>query len=143
MNEENLESGEETPIPAPSGLPRSNVNMPKHVVNEAYTTMPYIENITASSFQRFYPFYLGQHANRTNRRLHLIGTSCVLGFLLAALVRLSLKPLLVAPLVGYGPAWIGHFIFERNRPATFRHPLFSLMGDFKLWTEVVSGRRSF
>ena len=93
-----------------------------------------------ASFSDFYPFYLSEHANRTCRRLHFVGTSLVLGCLLAAIVTKSAGWLAAAPLAGYGFAWIGHFFFEHNSPATFRHPLYSLRGDLSMLAEVLTGR---
>jgi hypothetical protein len=93
-----------------------------------------------NSFQDFYPYYLAEHANRTSRRLHVIGT---LGALLQLASALALRePILVltALLTGYGFAWVGHFVFEKNRPATFRYPLYSLRGDFTMAFEVLRGR---
>lgn len=92
------------------------------------------------TFHDFYPFYMTEHANPVSRRLHVVGT----GLVIAALVAGALvNPwfFVVAPLVGYGFAWVGHFVFEKNRPATFQYPLFSLMGDFRLFFETVSGKR--
>ncbi|MFZ9994509.1 MAG: Mpo1-like protein [Steroidobacteraceae bacterium] len=93
-----------------------------------------------NSFQEFYPYYLAEHANRTSRRLHVIGT---LGALLQLASAIALRePILVltALLTGYGFAWVGHFVFEKNRPATFRYPLYSLRGDFTMAFEVLRGR---
>ena len=75
-----------------------------------------------NSFSEFYPYYLAEHANRVSRRLHFIGSCGVL--LLVALALFQRNPwwLLAALLCGYGFAWVGHFFFEKNRPATFRHP---------------------
>jgi len=93
-----------------------------------------------ATFSEFYPYYLQQHENRTARRLHVLGTAlAVLLFIVALLTRRWI--LLPAALVaGYAFAWIGHFFFEHNAPATFRHPLYSLRGDFKLLRDVLSGR---
>lgn len=91
-------------------------------------------------FAAFYPFYLGDHHNRTSRRLHVFGTGLSLVALAAGLV-VRPRYALAAPLLGYGFAWLGHYGFEKNKPATFRHPLYSLMGDFRLFFETVSGRR--
>jgi hypothetical protein len=92
-----------------------------------------------NSFQDFYPYYLAEHANRTSRRLHVIGT---VGALLQLLLALVWGPWWVASAVitGYGFAWVGHFVFEKNKPATFRHPLYSLRGDFTMAIEVLRGR---
>ena len=92
------------------------------------------------SFEDFYPFYLGEHSDLRTRVCHYLGTASALGVL--ALAALLGAPLLVAaaPLVGYAGPWFGHLVFEKNRPATFRHPLWSLMGDFRMLFEAVTGR---
>lgn len=95
------------------------------------------------SFAEFYPFYLGEHANRTSRRLHVLGTAGAIILLVTAFWGRDWRLGALAPLCGYGFAWVGHFFFEKNRPATFSHPLWSLMGDFRLFFEVVSGRRGW
>ena len=92
------------------------------------------------SFAEFYPFYLAEHASRTCRRLHFAGTSLVIGCVLAAVVSGNPRWLLAAPLCGYGFAWVGHFFFEHNRPATFTHPLYSLAGDWVMYKEMLTGR---
>jgi hypothetical protein len=91
------------------------------------------------SFELFWPFYLSQHLNRTCRGLHFIGTAAALGVAVWAGVR-DPRWLPAALIAGYGPAWIGHFFFERNRPATFKYPLWSLICDFKMWTLMATGR---
>jgi hypothetical protein len=93
------------------------------------------------SFREFYPFYLAEHANRTSRRLHFTGTSIAVVLAATALVTRRWWLLPAALVTGYALAWVGHFFFERNRPATFRHPIFSLMGDLRLWWEIVTGKR--
>jgi hypothetical protein len=94
------------------------------------------------TFGAFYPFYLTEHVNSTSRRLHVVGTSLVI-VALACGVLIDARLFIAAPVVGYGFAWVGHFVFEKNRPATFQYPLYSLAGDFRLWFEVVTGRRRF
>jgi hypothetical protein len=94
------------------------------------------------SFAAFYPFYLTEHVNPVSRRLHVVGTSLVIVCLVLGLLR-DWRFFVAAPLVGYGFAWIGHFVFEKNRPATFKYPLYSLMGDFRLWFEVITGKRKW
>jgi len=94
--------------------------------------------IDFNSFNDFYPFYLGEHVNKISRRLHVIGSSCVIALCLTAIVTANFSLLWLLPLVGYSFAWVGHFIFEKNRPATFKHPIYSLMGDFKMWWQVVT-----
>lgn len=96
-----------------------------------------------ANFREFYPFYLAEHSNRTSRRLHFAGTSLVLGFLVAAIVTGNAWWLLGMPLAGYGFAWVGHFFFEHNRPATFSYPLWSLMGDWVMYRDMLIGRIAF
>ncbi len=98
---------------------------------------------TFANFRDFYPFYLAEHANRTSRRLHFAGTSLVIGCLFAALLTRNAWWLLAMPLAGYGFAWIGHFCFEHNRPATFKHPLWSLRGDWVMYRDMLVGRIPF
>ena len=94
-------------------------------------------------FGDFYPYYLTEHANRLCRRMHFVGSTLVLCALAAALVTGNGWWLLGMPLAGYGFAWIGHFMFEHNRPATFTYPLFSLMGDWVMYKDMLTGRISF
>ncbi|WP_183254493.1 Mpo1-like protein [Brevundimonas basaltis] len=95
------------------------------------------------SFEAFYPHYIHEHSNRTCRRIHVVGSALVLVVLAVAVVTLNPWWLLAMPVVGYGFAWVGHFFFEKNRPATFRYPLWSLMGDWRMFFEVVAGKRKF
>jgi hypothetical protein len=93
-----------------------------------------------SSFAEFYPFYLGEHRNRTCRRLHFIGSSLVIVVIVISLVTGQPRWLWLAPLAGYGFAWVGHFFFEKNRPATFKHPLYSLWGDWVMYAQILRGK---
>ena len=93
-----------------------------------------------ASFAEFYPFYLEEHASRTNRRLHFVGTTLVILLALFALFTARWWLLLALPVAGYGFAWAGHFFVERNRPATFSHPFYSLLGDFAMWRDMLTGR---
>jgi len=93
-----------------------------------------------STFREFYPFYLAEHRNRTCRRLHFVGSSLGLVCLAAAIALRSLWFVLLGILVGYAFAWVGHFFFERNRPATFRHPLYSFAGDWVMFRDILTGR---
>ncbi len=95
------------------------------------------------TFREFYPYYLTEHVNPVSRRLHVVGTTLVVGCFGAAVATLNPWFLLAALFIGYGFAWVGHFFFEKNRPATFKYPRFSLMGDFRLWFETVTGQRKF
>jgi hypothetical protein len=94
-------------------------------------------------FADFYPFYLSEHSDRTCRRLHFVGTVLVLLVIGSAIAWREPWLLLAAPLAGYGFAWIGHFAFEKNRPATFTHPWYSLRGDFVLFRDMLTGRIPF
>ncbi len=92
------------------------------------------------TFAEFWPHYVREHSHRGNRILHFVGTLLALTLLVATVatgwwwLALALLP------VGYGFAWLGHFLLERNRPATFRHPLWSLAGDFKMFALTLTGR---
>ncbi|MDG1818477.1 MAG: DUF962 domain-containing protein [Porticoccaceae bacterium] len=93
-----------------------------------------------TTFKSFYPFYLGQHSNPVSRKLHYLGTSLVIVFLIAALILGQWQMLFLLPVLGYFFAWVGHFFFEKNRPATFTYPLYSLMADFRMFFEAITGR---
>jgi hypothetical protein len=93
-----------------------------------------------ASFHDFYPYYLREHSSRVSRRLHVIGTALAIVLLITALVTRRWSLLWAVPLAGYAFAWVGHFVFEKNRPATFRHPLYSLRGDFTMLRDVLTGR---
>jgi len=95
------------------------------------------------SFRDFYPFYLSEHTNRTCRRLHFIGSTLVLAVLAAAILTGNARWLIAMPVIGYGFAWVGHFAFEKNRPATFRHPFYSLLGDWVMFKDMLVGRITF
>jgi hypothetical protein len=92
------------------------------------------------TFSDFYPFYLTEHANRTSRRLHFVGTSVALALLVTAVLWQKWWLLGMALLQGYAFAWVGHYFFEHNKPATFKYPGFSLMGDWRLWWDILRGR---
>jgi len=91
------------------------------------------------SFEAFWPFYLSQHLNPTSRRLHFGGTCLALGVVGAAAFLKTPALALLALIAGYGPAWVGHFFFEKNRPATFQYPLWSLRGDFRMAWRMARG----
>ena len=95
-----------------------------------------------STMAEFYPFYLSEHSNRTSRRLHFVGTSLGLFWLATAIVTLNPWFVLAGLVSGYAFAWVGHFFFEKNRPATFRHPLYSLMGDWVMFKDICVGKIS-
>ncbi|MCC5825760.1 Mpo1-like protein [Alkalimonas sp.] len=92
------------------------------------------------SFKEFYPFYLQEHANKVCRRLHVVGSTLVLVVLFAAVLSSQFIWLWALPVIGYGFAWVGHFFFEKNKPATFKYPLYSLLGDWVMYKDVLTGK---
>lgn len=92
------------------------------------------------TFERFWPIYLAEHRHPRNRRLHVIGTVSYLLLLAACLAAGGYRWLPLVPAVAYGCAWSGHFLVERNRPATFSHPWLSLRGDHKMAWLALTGR---
>ena len=96
-----------------------------------------------NDFRQFYPHYLREHTHRLCRRLHFIGSSLVLAVVATALRTGQPRWLWLAPLAGYGFAWLGHFVYEKNRPATFKHPFYSLLGDWVMYAQMLRGRVSF
>lgn len=96
-----------------------------------------------ASFREFYPFYLSEHRNATCRRLHFAGTTLVVLLVAAAAWTRLWWLLALVPIAGYGFAWVGHFAFEKNRPATFQHPLYSLVGDWVMYWQLLTGRIPF
>lgn len=95
------------------------------------------------SFAEFYPYYLSEHQDRTCRRLHFAGSTVALVCLLLLVFRGNLWWLLGAAVSGYAFAWVGHFGFEKNRPATFRHPFYSLIGDWVMYRDIWTGKIPF
>jgi len=93
-----------------------------------------------ASFREFYPFYLSEHSDPTCRRLHFIGSTLVLLVFAAAVATQRWMLLLLLPVLGYGFAWIGHFFFEHNRPATFSHPFYSFAGDWVMYWQILTRR---
>lgn len=96
-----------------------------------------------TSIKEFYPYYLSEHQNATSRVLHFIGTGLVLVILISSLIFSEYYLILSIPLVGYGFAWVGHFFFEKNKPATFKYPLYSLGSDFILFFHLLTGKQRF
>lgn len=95
---------------------------------------------TITHFRDFWPYYLREHAKPATRALHYAGTTLVVGIALYALLTGSWLLLAALPVAGYGFAWVAHFMVEKNRPATFTYPLWSLAGDFKMWWMWLTGR---
>jgi hypothetical protein len=95
------------------------------------------------SFTAFYPYYLTQHDHRLCRRAHFIGSTLALGAIAQFLVSMHGWWLLFALVCGYGGAWIGHFFFEKNKPATFDYPLYSLRADWVMYWQMLTGKLSW
>ena len=98
---------------------------------------------TFASFDEFYPYYLAEHSNLTCRRLHFIGSAQVLITLALIISTGSWGLIWLLPVIGYGFAWVGHFFFEKNKPATFTYPLYSLMGDWVMFKDILTGKIRF
>lgn len=101
-----------------------------------------METARIADFERFWPFYVSQHSRSGTRALHFAGTTLSLLLLAASLATLRPFLLVWAILAGYSFAWIGHFFVEKNRPATFQYPLWSLRGDFRMYGLMWRGRMS-
>lgn len=100
------------------------------------------ETKTYNSFKEFYPYYLTEHSRPINYWLHFIGTFGVISLFVIGLLTQNGKLLFLLPFCGYGFAWFGHFIFEKNRPATFVYPLYSLGSDFVMFWHILTGQIS-
>ena len=98
-----------------------------------------MSNTDFRSFEEFWPYYLREHSKAATRGLHFAGTTVGMVAALAGVVMRRPALLIAAPVVGYGLSWIGHFFVEKNRPATFKYPLWSFQGDMKMWRMIVSG----
>ena len=96
-----------------------------------------------ASLKEFYPFYLTEHSNTTCRLLHFVGTGLVIISFLTFLVTFNWYYLAIIPFLGYGFAWVGHFFFERNKPATFQYPGYSLASDFIMFWDLLTGKEKF
>ncbi|WP_028694848.1 DUF962 domain-containing protein [Pseudomonas cremoricolorata] len=94
------------------------------------------------SFKEFYPYYLDEHRDRTCRRLHFVGTTLVIALLAYGIGSGNWRVLLAVPVAGYGFAWVGHLFFEKNRPATFTYPFYSLIADFAMFRDILRGKVS-
>ncbi|MEL6949634.1 MAG: DUF962 domain-containing protein [Pseudomonadota bacterium] len=104
-----------------------------------------MNDVTTQRFERFgdfYPYYLEEHADPRCRVMHFVGSTGVIGVVIAAIVTANAWWLLAMPLVGYGFAWLGHYVFEKNKPATFQYPLYSLAGDWVMYADILRGRIS-
>lgn len=95
------------------------------------------------SFREFYPYYLSEHSDRTCRRLHFLGSTLVLAWVIGCAVSGAWAWLPLALVWGYGCAWIGHYGFEKNRPATFKYPVYSFIGDWVMVWHMLTGKIAF
>lgn len=98
---------------------------------------------TFDTFAEFYPYYLAEHSNRTCRRLHFIGSTIALALFAAAIITANPWLVLTAVVQGYAWAWVGHFFFEHNKPATFQYPWKSFKGDWVMWKDMLTGKIPF
>lgn len=101
------------------------------------------QNPRFKSLKEFYPYYLSEHLNPACRILHFVGTGLIFLILAFSLISGKYLWLISIPIVGYGFAWIGHFFFEKNKPATFQYPWYSLASDFKLFFDLLTGKEKF
>jgi len=92
------------------------------------------------SFEEFWPFYLGEHAQPTTRGFHYVGTGSALLVIIGAVAGGAFWLLPAALVAGYGPAWVSHFFIEKNKPASFKHPFWSFRGDFRMLGYFLTGR---
>jgi hypothetical protein len=92
------------------------------------------------TFEKFWPFYLGEHSQSATRWMHFFGSTAALALSASAAVTHSWVPFVVAWLQGYAFAWVSHFFIEKNRPATFKYPLWSFIADWKMWAMMLTGR---
>ena len=93
-------------------------------------------------YSTFYRFYLTEHRNIMSRRLHVVGSSIGLYCVSKAIRQKKAKYVLYGLLAGYACAWVGHFVFEKNKPASFKQPLYSFISDWKMFSDVVRGQLS-
>ena len=92
------------------------------------------------SFEEFWPFYVGEHKKKATRILHFVGTTAAMGCVAGGLLTKRRWLLAVAPIAGYGPAWISHFFIEKNKPATFKAPFWSFISDYRMCWLFLTGR---
>jgi len=91
------------------------------------------------TFEQFWDYYVGEHKEKATRILHFIGTTIAVSCFAGGLFTRKRWLLLIAPIAGYGPAWFSHFFIEKNKPATFTYPLWSLQADFVMWWKMATG----
>ena len=96
-----------------------------------------------NNLKEFYPYYLSEHQNIVSRRLHFIGTGLIIGLAIYFTIFSQWNYWWILPICGYGFAWVGHFFFEKNKPATFQHPFYSLASDFIMFKDIAIGKIKF
>jgi hypothetical protein len=94
-----------------------------------------------ASFEAFYPFYLSEHSKAWTRRFHFVGTTLAVVTGAVCVVKETPETLWLVPVIGYGFAWLSHTFIEHNKPATFQYPFYSLLGDFRMFSEMLQGKR--
>ncbi len=114
------------------------VNVP---VNFSHEAQPEFE-LPIKNYQEFYRFYLTEHRNIMSRRLHVVGSSIGLYFFSKAVRKKQAKYVLYGLVAGYANAWVGHFVFEKNKPASFKQPFYSFISDWRMLSDVARGRLS-
>ena len=92
------------------------------------------------SFSEFYPYYLSEHGDPVNRRLHFFGSLLTIIVVLFVIFTQTWIALILVPILGYGFAWIGHYFVEKNKPTSFTYPLYSLMGDWVMFKDILTGK---
>jgi hypothetical protein len=100
---------------------------------------PEIAEARIATFREFWPFYVGEHVKPITRTLHFIGSTLVLAIVATAVVTGRPWLLLATPIAGYGFAWVGHFGFEKNKPASFKYPAWSFLADWVMYGKILSG----
>ena len=105
--------------------------------------MPTFMEKKYTSLKEFYPFYLTEHSHAVSRTLHFIGTGLVIASFLTFLLTFTWYYFAIIPVLGYGFAWVGHFFFEKNKPATFQYPGYSLASDFIMFWDLLTGKQKF
>ena len=92
-----------------------------------------------ATFEEFWPFYVREHSKKATRTMHFVGTTAFMACAAGALLLRKPKLLLAMPLAGYGPAWFSHFFIEKNKPASFTYPVWSLLADLRMWSLTLRG----
>ena len=99
-----------------------------------------MDNVKFNSFKEFYPFYLSEHSKKSTKILHMIGSILVIYILLYSINNQDWSKIYYLPIAGYGFEWTGHFFFEKNKPATFKYPLYSFIGDWIMLKDIIIGK---